>query len=253
MDFYRLILYIIFGILPSLTWLAYYLSKDLHPESKKMILKIFLWGTFITLPVFFAQIGLSSLLNKMNFSPIVVSLIYWFLVIAFTEEIFKYLVIKIKVITHYEFDEPLDAMLYMVVVALGFAAVENILYLLPATDALSFNDILNRAMIVSFIRFIGATFLHTLSSAVAGYFLAMSFYKEKGKRFYVFFGLFIAVVLHGAYNFSIMTLEGPIKIIIPIVILITLACFVFAGFEKLKKLKGICLAPPDLAKRDKIN
>ncbi len=240
MDFYRLSLYIIFGILPSLTWLAYYLQKDQHPESKKMILKIFLWGAFITLPVFFIQIGLSSLLDKIDFSPIAASLIYWFLVISFTEEIFKYLVVKIKVITHYEFDEPLDAMLYMVIVALGFAAVENILYLIAPADNLSFNDVLNKTMIVSFIRFIGATFLHTLCSAVAGYFLALSICDIKKRVVYIVAGLFLAVALHGAYDFSIMTLEGSAKIIIPIGILIALAVFVFAGFEKLKKLKGVC-------------
>ncbi len=240
MDFYHSVLYIIFGILPSITWLAYYLSKDLHPESKKMILKIFLWGALITLPVFFVQIGLSSLLDKMGFSSIVYSLIYWFLVISFTEEIFKYLIVKIKVITHYEFDEPLDAMLYMVIVALGFAAVENILYLLPVTDVFSFNDILNRTMIISFIRFIGATFLHTLCSAVVGYFLALSICDTKKRTIYIVAGLFIAVALHGAYDFSIMTLEGPAKIIMPIAILIVLAGSIFAGFEKLKKLKGVC-------------
>ena len=43
MDFI-IIIYVILGLLPSLTWLSYYLTKDLHPEPKKMILKIFLWG-----------------------------------------------------------------------------------------------------------------------------------------------------------------------------------------------------------------
>ena len=62
MDYY-IIIYIIFGVLPSLTWLSYYLRKDVHPEPKKMVLKIFLWGALITIPVFFVQIGLAKLLT----------------------------------------------------------------------------------------------------------------------------------------------------------------------------------------------
>jgi RsiW-degrading membrane proteinase PrsW (M82 family) len=239
MDF-RFILYIVFGILPSLTWLAYYLRKDKHPESNSMVLKIFLWGALVTLPVFFVQIGLSTLLKNMSLPDVYESLIYWFIVISFTEEYFKYLVVKGKVLNHHEFDEPLDTMLYMVIVALGFAALENILYLFSPTDGLSFNDVLNRTLIVSFIRFIGATFLHTLCSATIGYFLALSFRDTKNRLRLFLLGIIMATFLHGLYDFSIMTMSGALKVVVPLSILIALAFFVIMGFEKLKKVKSIC-------------
>ncbi len=239
MDF-RIFLYIVFGILPSLAWLAYYLKKDPHVESKKMISKVFLCGALVTFPVFFAQIGLATLMSKLNLNPFVYSVLYWFFVIAFTEEIFKYFVVKSMALKSHEFDEPIDAMVYMVVAALGFAALENILYLFSPIDQISFSEALNRTVIISFVRFIGATFLHTLSSATIGYFLALSFYKTKNRTKLLFFGILTAVLLHGLYNFSIMTIGGPLKIIIPVAILISLAIFVIPGFEKLKKLKSIC-------------
>lgn len=238
---YRILLYIVFGVLPSLTWLAYYLRKDLHPESKKMILKIFIWGAVVTLPVFFAQIALATLLSKFNWNPVVVSVLYWFVVIAFTEEIFKYFVVRSEVLSHHEFDEPVDTMIYMVVAALGFAALENILYLFSPIDQLSFNDVVNRTIMISFIRFVGATFLHTLASALIGYFLAFSFRETKKRIAWFVSGIVIATLLHGLYNFSIMTIDGPLKIIIPVVILISLATFVISGFERLKKVKSICI------------
>ncbi|MFH1968081.1 MAG: PrsW family glutamic-type intramembrane protease [bacterium] len=241
---YRIILYIIFGILPSLTWLSYYLRKDLHPEPKRMIVKIFLWGAFITIPVFFVQIGLSYLLNKAGISPIITSLIYWFLIIAFSEEFFKYLVVKIKVLSSPNMDEPMDIVIYMVVAALGFAAVENILYLFAPANELSFNMLVNRTLIITFIRFIGATFLHTLASAVIGYALAISYYDEKNRLLKIIFGVTAAVLLHGLYNFSIMTLDGYLKLVIPAIIIISLAFIVFSGFTKLKKMKGICKINP---------
>lgn len=240
MDF-RIILYIIFGILPSLVWLFYFLRKDVHPEPKKMIIKIFLWGALVTLPVFFVQIGLAVLLAKVNINAIATALIYWFLIISLSEEVFKYLIIKIKVMNSSELDEPLDIMLYMVIAALGFAALENTLYLFAPAGQLSFNEIINRTVVISFIRFIGATFLHALCSATLGYFIALSICKPEKKAIYVAVGFLAAVGLHGLYDFSIMTIEGPLKAIIPIIILILLAAFVIWGFEKLKKLKSVCI------------
>ena len=238
---YSIIIYIIFGMLPSLTWLFYYLRKDVHPEPKKMIIKIFLWGAFITLPVFFIQIGLKCLLDKMAVDYLTYNLIYWFLIIAFSEEFFKYLVIRVKVIYSPYLDEPLDIMLYMVIAALGFSALENILYLFAPAEQMSLNQIISRTLAIDFIRFIGATFLHTLCSAVIGYFLALSICEKRVRSsVYIAVGILMATILHGLYNFSIMTLEGYMRFAIPVIIILTLAFLVFAGFERLKKMKGIC-------------
>jgi len=234
------IIYVIFGLLPSLAWLFYYLRKDLHPEPKRMIVKIFLWGAVVTLPVFFIQIGLNKLLELANFGLLAKNIIYWFLIIALSEEFFKYLIIKFKVLNSPDLDEPLDIMLYMVVAALGFAAVENILYLLAPVGQMALNQIIDRTLIIVFIRFIGATFLHTLCSATIGYAVAISFYDQKDRFWEASSGVVVAVLLHGLYNFSIMTLEGYSKLVIPIVIIIALAILTFSGFKKLQKLKGVC-------------
>jgi RsiW-degrading membrane proteinase PrsW (M82 family) len=267
---YTIIIYIIFGILPSLIWLAYYLTKDLHPEPKKMILKIFLWGSLISIPVFFVEIGLGKIfdiilsslnfphvdysclpeclptldyltqltLPEFNLSSLIAVLIYWFFVIAFSEELFKYLIVKVKITNNPNLDEPVDIMIYMVVAALGFAAVENILYLFDPIGQMSFDQVINRALVIDFVRFVGATFLHTLCSAVVGYSLAISFCR--GKKKYLIFGILLATLLHGLYNFSIMTLDGNAKLAVPAVIILSLAFLVFWGFENLKMMKGMC-------------
>src|SRR3989344_1913432 len=221
LEYYRILLYILFGILPSLIWLFYYLKKDLHPEPKKMILKVFLMGALITVPVFFIQIGLSELLNQTRTlplvasEPIIIEIIKWFFVIAFTEELFKYLVVKMHIMKSWALDEPLDIMLYMVVVALGFAAVENILYLFSPIPTISFKAVLQTTALISFIRFIGATFLHTLCSALVGYFLALASLKNKKRLSLTMTGLLSATALHGLYDFSIMIAPAPFSAIIP--------------------------------------
>jgi RsiW-degrading membrane proteinase PrsW (M82 family) len=238
---YKIFLYIILGILPSLVWLSFYLKKDSNPEPKAMILKIFLWGALVTIPVFFVQISLAMLLTKINVDPFVSSLIYWFLVIAFTEEIFKFLVVKFKVLNSHHLDEPVDIVIYMIVAALGFAGLENILYLFSPIEQSSFNVVMGNALLITFIRFIGATFLHTLCSAIVGYALAISFCDQKNRFLEVSTGIILATLLHGVYNFSIITLDGYLKIIIPAVVIFTLAVLVFSGFEKLKKIKSVTI------------
>ncbi len=246
MEYYRLPLYILFGILPSLIWLSYYLRKDLHPEPKRIILKIFFYGAVITMPTFFIQIGLSELLKQLQLFaffasfPIITNILKWFFIIALTEELFKYLAVRIAVFKSRELDEPLDMMLYMVVAALGFAAVENVLYLFSPIDNISFEAIIGTTITISFIRFIGATFLHTLVSATLGYFLVMSFFKTEKRLRLTITGISVAVILHGLYNFSIIELKNPLNFIIPIIILVGLAIFVMFQFDKIKKLKSIC-------------
>lgn len=236
----NILLYIFLGILPSLIWLFYYLTKDLHPEPKKMILNIFLWGAFIALPVYFVQIGLAKLLEisgiNLSTNAVLYNLLYWFVIIGFSEEFFKYIVVRVKVFNSYHLDEPLDVMLYMVVSALGFAAIENVLYVLSTMGQMSFNE----TLFVDLIRSVGAVFLHTLCSAVIGYFLALSFCEAKKKHTFVILGILLAVGLHGLFDLSIITLDGYLKIIIPIIIILTLALLTFLGFEKLKKMKSIC-------------
>jgi len=48
------------------------------------------------------------------------------------------------------------------------------------------------------------------------------------------------MILHGLYNFSIMEIEGNLRLVIPLIILISLAIFVSLGFKRLKKLKSVC-------------
>lgn len=229
-------LYIFFGIAPSIIWLLFYLRKDVHPEPKRMILRVFLWGMLAALPVILIELGASDFLNK--FAPsLIIKIIYWFLGVAFVEEFLKYLVVREKVLKNSEFDEPVDAMLYMLISALGFAALENILiFLSPDVFFLS----LNEALALVIFRFISATFLHALGSAIVGYFLALSFFEKKGGLKLVTMGLGISTFLHGLYNFSIIETEGNLRIIIPFAILITLAIFVSVGFKRLKKLKSVC-------------
>lgn len=218
--------YTIFGFLPSIIWLRFYLKKDIHPESKKMILKIFFWGMFITIPALLFELGFQYFWGH-------IAILNIFIGIAFTEEFFKYLVVHIKVLRDPEFDEPVDAMIYMIIAGLGFAALENLLILFKLGPTYSIGD----AFSVTLFRFISATFLHALCGATIGYFLALSFFKPANRKKLVAIGLGITTLLHGIYNFSIIEVGGWLSFFIPAIVLICLAIFVSFAFRKVKALK----------------
>jgi RsiW-degrading membrane proteinase PrsW (M82 family) len=216
------------------------MQKDLHPEPKRMVLKVFLLGALITIPVYLVQAVLALAMEAINLSPLASNFIKWFVIIGFSEELFKYLVVKFAVFNSQNLDEPLDLMLYMVISALGFAALENILYLFPSVSNISFDRLIYQTSFLTLVRSLTAVFLHTLCSAIVGYFLAMAFCQATVRRSFIVLGLLTATVLHGLYDFFIITLQGYIKIIFPIIIILILAVLVFSEFSKLQKLKGIC-------------
>ena len=236
-------IYIFFALAPSIIWLLFYLRKDAHPESNKMILKIFFYGMLLAIIAAVIEIGIFSGLSWFNKNlagnfPLLFFIFYQFVIIALVEEFFKYLVVKEKVINDPEFDEPIDVMLYMIIAALGFAALENLLVLFPGKEPFLFKQ----TAAISAFRFIGATFLHALSSGTLGYFLALSIFEPKRKIKLILTGIIIATILHGLFNISIIGIEKNLTITIAvlIVLLIGLAIFVSFGFRKLKKLASIC-------------
>ncbi len=230
---YLYLLYLIFALTPILFWMFFYFKKDLHPEPKRMILKVFFGGMLAACFVAVFEIaGLKIITGK----SLLFVLLESFLLVALVEEFAKYLVVKIYVFPSPELDEPIDVMLYMVISALGFAALENILLFFavehPYTAGVAFSFAL--------LRFFGAVFLHTLTSGVFGFFIALSLCSAKNKKMLYFIGFFIAIILHGFYNLAITELTGFWQYSIPAIIIIILAVFTTYGFIKLKKLKSIC-------------
>lgn len=230
-------LFVIFGLAPSLTWLAFYLRKDSHPEPNRMIVRVFVWGMLATIPVLGLEIAFKFLFFDILFIPQGLALaLYVFLGIALVEEILKFLVVKWQVFSNSAMDEPVDLMLYMIISALGFAGLENILILLGLGNLAPVSNIATLAV----LRFLGATFLHALASGLFGYFLALGQFGHKHRTFAFFFGLTLATLLHGFFNMVIIEARGAEKILIPLVLFIITATFIGFAITKLKQMKGLC-------------
>lgn len=199
-------------------------------------MKVFSYGilaAFLAVVFEYGFLEASSGIFSPSFLLLIVNV---FVGVSFVEEFSKYIVVNKIAICDSEFDEPLDAMLYMVIVGLGFAALENILLLFGLGTPFNVSETLT----LTLFRFLGATFLHALCSGTIGFFLALGIFEMKKKTGLMIAGLMIATFLHGLYNFSIMELEGNLKIVLPGIILLGLGIFVFFAFQKLKTIASVC-------------
>lgn len=182
------------GIIPGFLWLWFWLREDrLHPEPRLLILISFLGGmAAVPLVLPFEQFVHEHLTDDRQI------LFLW----ALIEESFKFIAAYILVLRRKADDEPLDPLIYMITVAIGFAALENSFFILKALNET--NTL--QTIATTDLRFIGATLLHIVSSAIIGASLALTFFKSKTRRFFsVIGGLFVATLAHALFNYSLLT------------------------------------------------
>jgi len=219
-----LVISLVLGLLPGFAWLVFYLGEETHPEPKRLIA----FTAVIGMAFGFFAVAIEMFFNKTlggwgigEFS--IMSLAG----LALIEEFMKFTAAHFAVSKSPAFSEPTDAMIYTIVAALGFATLENIGALSNIATGATFVPALLTTL--SF-RFIGATLLHSLTSAIVGYYWAVGLVRGKTKR-YILLGLTIATVLHTCFNYLILTYGNNAY---GIVLLIIVGFFVLNDFEKLK-------------------
>lgn len=182
------------GILPALLWLWFWLREDSkHPEPRMLIALAFIAGM--------VSVAVAVPLEKFV-QPYLASTILVFTAWSIIEEVLKYGFAYSTVLRRAEDDEPIDPVIYMVAVALGFAAAENTLFLLSPIAGSTFLQ----TLMTGNLRFVGATLLHVISSAAIGVCLGLTFYKKKRiRRLAAVFGVILACLLHASFNFFILS------------------------------------------------
>jgi protease PrsW len=196
------------ALAPGMFWLWYFYKKDrLEPEPKILVLKTFFWGMVAVLPVFLINLGclaiLSSLVSAMpaNFALAVFAA-------PFIEEWAKYLVVRLYIYNHIEFDEPMDGIVYAAAAALGFASMENLGYVFSAGSGAqpipNTHSILGTVLTVSCFRAFLSVPGHVLFSSMWGFALGVAKFTPDPQRqkAYIDMGLFLAMILHGIFNLA---------------------------------------------------
>ena len=184
------------AIAPSLAIMIYLYQRDKYEkEPIALVASCFFWGVLSTVPA----IILEKTGNYFypNNGSIQSHFIHAFWIVAFVEEGCKYFFLRYYAFSKKDFNEPYDGILYSVMISLGFATLENILY------------VMSGGYEVAISRMFTAVPAHASFAVVMGYYVGKAKFKEKGRALVLLKGLMAATLFHGAYDFFLFIDEIP--------------------------------------------
>ena len=220
----------ILAVIPGIVLFSIVYGFDRNEkEPMGLLIKLFLLGVVSVIPATIVEVFLKGVyLNAFSFSRIAYLIALCYFAVALSEEGGKYLFLKLATWKSPEFNYTYDGVVYAVTVSLGFAVIENIMYVLT-TGSVG----------VALMRAVLAVPGHAMFGVYMGTYygiakLSESYIDTAGRDKNLFRAYVIAVFIHGSYDFCLMT--GYLVVIIPF--LAFEAWFTFHTYKKLKFLAG---------------
>ncbi len=184
------------AIAPALAFCGYVIHKDrFNKEPKWLMLLAFGFGVFSVFPA-----GISSVMGSQLFDvsgSFINTALYAFLVVALSEEFAKFFFLRCVLFKREEFNEPLDGVVYAVMIGMGFAAFENILY------------VADGGVGVALLRVVTAIPAHAIFAVVMGYYVGLAKFDLTHRSELIRKGLLYPILLHGAYDFFLLQKSIP--------------------------------------------
>ena len=181
---------VVAAFLPALGWLALVYARDRYEhEPKWLVLRVFIVSAIVG-PL------LAGTIETLVTVPLLgTGLVGWILAVGLVEETVKLVPVWLLVRRNRNLNEPVDGMVYMVAAGLGFAAVETTLFIAGAGAD---------SAVVAVLRAVLTAPMHFLEAGIVGYFFAATVLGGK-PRSYVLRGLGLAAVLHGSFDYSLLS------------------------------------------------
>ncbi|MDF1662424.1 MAG: PrsW family glutamic-type intramembrane protease [Planctomycetota bacterium] len=215
------------AVFPSLLLLWYFHSRDVYPEPPRVLWTTFGLGLLTIIPtLLFSMPILMALESRADQNPYVLGFAKAFVTAAMPEEFFKLAVLWLYCVKHEAFDEPMDGIVYGVSVSLGFATLENILFV--ASGGLS----------LAITRALTAVPGHACLGAIMGYYVGQARFRPSNERRLYLLAYLVPVMLHGLYNFPLLSLAHVEETASATTVSLLIALAVFAlGTETALALK----------------
>ncbi len=214
------------ALAPCAFWLwMIYMWDKCKPHQKSLLIRTFFFGAGIAIPVAIIEAFLypGSLQGTLSIST---AAYVAFFVAGVTEESGKFLVVRTSAYPSSHFDEPEDGLIYAAAAALGFAALENVVYLL----SFGWQVILVRGLV--------SNLSHVLFASLWGYPLALAKLGIIKNKKVVWAGLVAAMVAHGAFDFLFFTSTIYTLFVIPLFIgMIVLFAFMMRHANRIATCK----------------
>lgn len=189
-----LIITIILSYIPSLAWLGFVLTQDVHPEKSLDITKAFILGSFISVPVILFAIWGQDILNILliEISPSLNSFIFG----ALAEEVIKGIFVYWFAISTKRWDEPIDTFIYSATLALGFAGIENLAFVFSY-----YQDSFIQMQELLVLRAFTSVIIHIISSFLFTY--GIVFYTKCNNKLKGIILILFGIIFHGLWNLVI--------------------------------------------------
>lgn len=196
--FYERLVVLAFSLIPTLILVGFVLYSDRkNKEPVRNIVICLLSGIL--------SVALSGYLEQLVMPYIGNNTILTY-IFAFIEEISKMAIFFLFVFDNKYYDDIYDGLVYMMLIALSFAGLENVMYAFSEST-------IQESISLSIMRDITTIPLHVICGIIIGYFLSLSsFSKDKGRKYInILLALLLSSALHGTFN-SLMNLLGSLNI-----------------------------------------
>ena len=181
---------LLLAVAPIMAIIVYIYFKDKFEKEPVMFLfKNFTLGATASILMTFALSALLFLIIPITDGKSLVQIfVKAFFVVGLVEEFSKYIIVRYYAQRNKEFNEPFDGIVYAVMVSMGFAALENILY------------VFQHGVATGITRAFTAVPAHATFAILMGYFMGKAKF-SKNKTELNLLGLLVATIFHGAYDF----------------------------------------------------
>lgn len=186
MDFFALLS---LALAPGIAITVYIYLKDKHEREPFRLLALsFFYGVLSTIVTLLISLP-AQYWMVLREDDVTHQFVNAFFKVAFVEELSKFLFIRFILFPNKHFNEPFDGIVYAVMVGMGFATLENILY------------VFEYGYTTGILRMFTAVPAHATFAILMGYFLGKAKFSLNKKLYYSLVGLFVATLFHGAYDY----------------------------------------------------
>lgn len=221
-------IYLSLAFAPVLIVLIYiYVRDKFNREPFWLLFLSLLGGMFSVIPVLL--VGIFTEIFLQYFRGIDQAAYQAFVQAGFVEELFKYLVVLLLVWRSRHFDERFDGIVYAVFVSMGFALVENIMY------------VFGGGLVTGLLRIVTAVPAHAIFGVSMGYYLGLAKFNPWKRSTYLALAFIVPWLIHGFYDFVIMA--GYEWLLIVFVIYLILM-YIY-GFRRIRELARLKVKPVD--------
>jgi protease PrsW len=197
-----------------------YFRDKYEKEPFRLLRNCFLFGLLSIVPAILIELGLGRLGLNEN-QGWLKTLLFAFFVVGIAEEMSKFFFLRVYAFPKKDFNEPFDGIVYSIMISMGFATIENIMYAAIGGTG------------TAVLRMFTAVPLHAVCAIFMGYFVGKAKFAKR-PMWNMILGCGLAVFIHGTYDFFLFQQE---MIQLAVVSFVTLGASVGLSFVAIRKLQ----------------